>query len=309
MTPKAWLALSLVYVVWGSTYLAIRVVVRTMPPLLASGVRWTIAGIIMLAIGWRGLQGARPTRRQWRDAAIIGTALLLGGNGLVSVAEQRVESGMAALLIATVPLFIALFELAVYRVRPRKTVVLGIVVGFIGTAILVRPQDGGVEVDLVGALVLVAASCIWAGGSLFARRAESPAHPLVASGMQMVTGAAVIFAVASIGGEWGRVQLDDVSRSSVLALLYLILIGSLVGYTSYSWLIRNAKTSTVATYAYVNPLVAVILGALILDERVTTTTLVGGAVILGSVALIVASGAREAKLVADAPEPVGVERA
>lgn len=304
MTPKAWVALSLVYVVWGSTYLAIRVVVRTLPPLLSAGTRWIVAGTILTVAGLRGSRGeVRPTARQWRNALIIGAALLLGGNGLVSVAEERIESGMAALLVATVPLFIALFELIAFRTRPKPLVVVGIVVGFIGTAVLVRPQDGDGHVDLIGALLVVAAAATWAAGSLFARKADMPRRPIVGTGMQMLCGGFIIFLVASIGGEWGRLEPSRVEATSVIGVGYLIVFGSLVGFTSYAWLIRNAKTSIVATYAYVNPLVAVILGALILDEKITTTTIVGGAIIIAAVAMIVGSGSREAKAVAEAAEP------
>ena len=293
MTPRAWVALSLVYVVWGSTYLAIRVVVRTLPPLLSAGSRWVIAGTIMMAIGRRGLRaGSRPTARHWRNAAIIGTALLFGGNGLVSVAERRVTSGMAALLVATVPLFIALFEWIAFRTRPRPAVVVGILMGFAGTAVLVRPRTGSGHVDLTGALVVVAAAATWAAGSLFARKADLPDRPVLATGMQMLCGGAVIFVVATIGGEWGRLHPSHVSATSLIGVGYLIVFGSLIGFSSYAWLIRNAKTSIVATYAYVNPLVAVFLGALILNEKITATTVAGGSIIVAAVALIVGSGTR-----------------
>jgi drug/metabolite transporter (DMT)-like permease len=303
MTPKAWIALSLVYVVWGSTYLAIRVVVRTLPPLLSAGARWVVAGLILLTFSWpRGAQALRPTRRHWINATIIGCALLLGGNGLVSIAERRISSGMAALLVATVPLFIALFELAVYRVRPRPVVVAGIIIGFAGTAVLVQP---GADVDMIGALAIMGATSTWAAGSLFARRADLPSRPILSTGMQMITGGIVIVIVGTIGGEWARLDLGAVSSESWTALAYLALVGSLVGFSSYAWLIRNAKTSIVATYAYVNPLVAVILGALILDEKITSTTALGGGIIIVAVAMIVASGTREARTVVDAAEPSG----
>lgn len=286
MTPRAWLALWAVYIVWGSTYLAIRVVVETIPPLLAAGTRWVVAGGILFALaarsGWE-----RPTWRQVRASTIVGIALLLGGNGLVSVAERRISSGMAALLVATVPLFVALFEWMTARVRPRPVIVAGMALGFAGTAVLVRPQSGSGSVDIVGAFTVLAAAATWAAGSLYARNADLPARPITSTALQMVCGGVAIFIVASVGGEWSRLDTDHVSRASLLGVLYLIVFGSLVGFTSYAWLIRNARTSVVTTYAYVNPLVAVFLGTLILDEAITVTTLAGGAIIIAAVALIV----------------------
>ena len=294
LSPKAWLALLAVYIIWGSTYLAIRVAVRTVPPLLAAGGRWTLAGILMLSFGLRsrGESGERPSwpsARQWGSAAIIGTALCLGGNGLVSVAEKRISSGMAALLIATVPLFVALFDFLRNRARMPMSVIAGLALGFGGTAVLVRPQHGAGAVDTVGALTVLAAGAAWAAGSLYARNASLPERPAVATGMEMLCGGIASLVVSAIGGDFSSFHPAAVSARSLLAIGYLVVFGSLVAFSAYVWLLRNVRISIVTTYAYVNPLVAVLLGWLILNEHVTSTVFVGGSIIIAAVAIIVAS--------------------
>jgi drug/metabolite transporter (DMT)-like permease len=294
LSPKAWLALLTVYIIWGSTYLAIRVAVRTVPPLLAAGGRWTLAGILMLTFGLRHRNGSGerpswPSARQWLSTAIIGTALCLGGNGLVSVAEKRISSGMAALLIATVPLFVALFDFARNRARMPMSVIAGLALGFGGTAVLVRPQHGAGAVDTVGALTVLAAGAAWAAGSLYARNAPLPERPAVATGMEMLCGGIASLIVSAIGGDFGRFHPGAVSTRSLLAIGYLVVFGSLVAFSAYVWLLRNVRISIVTTYAYVNPLVAVLLGWLILNEHVTSTVFVGGSIIIAAVAIIVAS--------------------
>ncbi|MGZ4104476.1 MAG: EamA family transporter, partial [Actinomycetota bacterium] len=267
LSPKAWIALITVYIIWGSTYLAIRVAVRTVPPFLAAGGRWFAAGLIMLAFGFRkGAAGKRPKRpsaRQWWNAAVIGTALCFGGNGLVSVAEKRIPSGMAALLIATVPLFAALFDFVANRARMRLAVVAGLALGFVGTAVLVRPQHGAGAVDTVGALTVLGAAAAWAAGSLYARHASLPERPAVSTGMEMLCGGITLLIASAAGGDFGKVH--HVSWESLLAIGYLLVFGSLVAFSAYVWLLRNVRISTVTTYAYVNPLVAVLLGWLILN--------------------------------------------
>ncbi|MGZ4140233.1 MAG: EamA family transporter [Actinomycetota bacterium] len=291
LSPKAWIALITVYIIWGSTYLAIRVAVRTVPPFLAAGGRWFAAGLIMLAFGFRkGAAGKRPKRpsaRQWWNAAVIGTALCFGGNGLVSVAEKRIPSGMAALLIATVPLFAALFDFVANRARMRLAVVAGLALGFVGTAVLVRPQHGAGAVDTVGALTVLGAAAAWAAGSLYARHASLPERPAVSTGMEMLCGGITLLIASAAGGDIGKVH--HVSWESLLAIGYLLVFGSLVAFSAYVWLLRNVRISTVTTYAYVNPLVAVLLGWLILNESVTPTVFVGGSIIVAAVAIIVAS--------------------
>lgn len=294
LSAKAWLALAAVYIIWGSTYLAIRVAIRTVPPFLAAGFRWCIAGSVMLAFGLRsrgdtGERPPKPTAHQWVSAALIGTALCLGGNGLVSVAEKRISSGMAALLVATVPLFAALFDFVRNRARVRAAVIGGLALGFVGTAVLVRPQHGSSHVDLTGALTVLVASALWAAGSLYARTAPLPERPAVSTGMEMLSGGVALLIASAAGGEFGRFHAGDVSWKSLLAVGYLIVFGSLVAFSAYVWLLRNIRISIVTTYAYVNPLVAVLLGWLILNETVSASVFIGGSIILAAVAIIVAS--------------------
>ena len=298
------MALVAVYIIWGSTYLAIRVAIRTIPPFLAAGVRWSIAGVAMLSFGMRsrdenGERPARPSARQWFSAAVIGTALCLGGNGLVSVAEKRISSGMAALLIATVPLFAALFDFVRNRARMRAAVLAGLGLGFAGTAILVRPQHGAAHVDGIGALTVLVAAALWAAGSLYARTAPLPPKPAVSTGMEMLCGGIALLLASAAGGDFGRFHPGDVSWRSLVAIAYLLVFGSLVAFSAYVWLLRNVRISIVTTYAYVNPLVAVFLGWLILNERVTSTVFIGGSIIIAAVAIIVAWGGERRALPED----------
>ena len=287
---SVWGALVTVWIVWGSTYLAIRVAVRTIPPLMMGSIRFLIAGGLLYLFSVRRGERIedRPTATHWRSAFIIGTALLLGGNGLVSFAEQRVPSGIAALLVATVPLWLAVGDRVRYGRRLSWQTVVGLAIGFGGVVFLVG-QSGAGRIDSLGAAALVAASMFWAAGSLYSRHAPLPRRPLVGTGMEMLAGG-VVLAVASIAtGELGRLDLERVSGESVLGLAYLIVFGSWVGFTAYIWLLRNTRTSLVGTYAYVNPVVAVLLGWALLGETITVRTLLAGAVIVVGVALIVTS--------------------
>lgn len=285
-----WSALWAVYIVWGSTYLAIRVVIDTVPPFLSAGFRFLVAGSLLYLWSIRrgDRLGDRPTRRQWRSAAIIGSALLLGGNGMVVWAELTVPTGIAALLIGTVPLWIALIGGLVLRERTTWREILGIVIGFVGVALLVGPV-GGTGFDPWGVAALLVASISWAGGSLYARRAPLPRRPLVGAAMQMIAGGAALTVVGVAAGELGRLDPGAISLASWVAIAYLVVFGSLVGFVAYAWLLRVARTSLVATYAYVNPVIAVLLGWAILEEAVTIRTLLAGVVIVGAVALIVSS--------------------
>ena len=287
---SVWAALVTVWIVWGSTYLAIRVAVRTIPPLMMGAVRFLIAGGILYLFSVRRGDRVddRPTAEHWRSAFIIGTALLLGGNGLVSFAEQRVPSGIAALLIATVPLWLAIGDRVRYGSRLSWQSVLGLAVGFGGVILLVG-QSGAGRIDSLGAAALVAASLFWAAGSLYSRTAPLPRRPLVGTGMEMLAGGVVLAVVSIATGELGRLDLSSVSGQSVLGLAYLIVFGSWVGFSAYLWLLRNTRTSLVGTYAYVNPVVAVLLGWAMLGETITVRTLVAGGVIVVGVALIVTS--------------------
>ena len=282
-------ALVTIYLVWGSTYLAIAVVVQTLPPLLAAGVRFLVAGVLLLAwCAWRGtLWRARPTLGQWGAAAVVGGLLLLGGNGFVMLAEQRIPSGVTALLVGIVPIWIALLDALVNRHGVSKLVVFGLLAGLAGLAVLVVPASDLSAIDPLGAGMVVVASLSWAAGSLYARGDRLPSAQLVATGMEMLAGG-VLMTLAGMGiGELGRLDPATFSAASLLALLYLVVIGSLVGFTVYIWLLQNLPTSTVATYAYVNPVVAVLLGWLFLREEVTIRTLIAAAVIIGAVVAMI----------------------
>lgn len=287
---SVWAALVAVYIVWGSTYLAIRVTVETIPPLLSAAIRFLIAGGILYALTIRRGDHARdrPRAVHWRSAAIIGAAMLFGGNGLVSVAEQRVPSGLASLIIASVPLWMVAIRVSLLGERVRWLEAAGLMLGFGGIVLLADPfGDGGA--DIVGVATLLVASLSWAGGSLFARRAPLPARPLVGTAMQMLAGGLVLTVVATAAGEWADLDIAAISLESLLGLGFLIVFGSLVGFACYVWLLRSARTTLVSTYAYVNPIVAVFLGWAILGEAVTGRTLLAGGVIVTAVALIVSA--------------------
>ena len=295
MTARAWAALTTVYVVWGSTYLAIMVAIRTLPPLLMSSVRYLVAGAILYAFAAR--RGAtRPSLRHWRSAVVAGAALLVVGNGGVAWSEQRIDSGVAALLIATVPLWIALFDRVFGGRRLATGHVLGLVGGLAGVAALVGPV-GGAGIDAIGALGALVAAVSWAAGSLYARGAALPGDLLLGAAMQMLAAGALLAVVGAASGE--AAQVHTPSLASLGALAYLVVVGSLVAYSSYVWLMRSAPTSIVSTYAFVNPAIAVALGAAFLGEPLTFRVLAASAAIVVSVALIVT--AREPR--ARVPQP------
>jgi drug/metabolite transporter (DMT)-like permease len=287
------IALATVYVVWGSTYLAIRVTDRTMPPLLMSAVRFAVAGVALYVFASRGR--GRPTWREWRAAAIVGAALLLVGNGGVAWAETRLDSGLAALIVAIIPLWVAVLDRFVFGRRLSPAAIFGILVGLVGVALLVRPGGG---IDVVAALTLIATTGAWAAGSLYARGASLPQSPLLAASMQMLC-ASVLLGIAGLAfGEGGQVHGDAFAAKPVIAWTYLVLVGSLVAFSAYAWLLKNVRISIVATYAFVNPVVAVALGAMFLGEQITTTTLAAGASIVAAVVLIVTGGERKPRVAA-----------
>ena len=294
---RVWAALLTVYVVWGSTYLAIRIMVETMPALLSAGVRFAVAGALFYAVlrlrG--GARRVRITKAQVAAAALIGTLLLFGGNGLVTLAEEEVPSGLAALIIGAVPLWVVLLRLIDRDEVPRGTLA-GVAVGFAGLAVLVLPGDRPGDAPLEGMLVIVLASVSWAAGSFYSKRMDLPADTLVSTAFQMLLGGLAMIVVALAAGEGAEVDLRAFSTRSALAFAYLILAGSLLAFTAYTWLLQNAPISTVATYAYVNPVIAVILGALVLSEEVTATVVLGAAAIVLSVAAVVRKESSE-------PEP------
>lgn len=283
---KVAVALAAVYVIWGSTYLAIRFAIETIPPFLMAGARYLTAGAVLYL--WARFRGApRPSLVHWRSALVVGAFLLLAGNGGVVWAEQYVESGLAALLISTEPLWIVIFVwLRPGGKKPGLRVISGLVLGFLGLMLLVRPGSGGSGVDLLGAAVLGLASLCWAWGSLYGQRAKLPESPLLTTGMQMLTGGALLFLASLVTGEPGRFEPAQVSAKSLLALGYLVVFGAIVAFTAYVWLMRVASPVLVSTYAYVNPVVAVLLGWAVANEPLTAGTLIAAAVILTGVALI-----------------------
>ena len=295
------LALATVYLVWGSTYLAIRVTDRTMPPLLMCSVRFLIAGTALYAFASRGR--ARPTLREWRAAAIVGAALLLIGNGGVAWAETRLESGLAALMVAIIPLWMALMDRAFFGRRLSSTAIVGLVVGFAGVALLVRPGGGG---DVLAMLALVGTTAAWAGGSLYARGAVLPESPLLSASMQMLAASAFLGIAGLATGESRGIHSDSFSTKPVIAFVYLVLVGSLIAFSAYAWLLKNVRISVVSTYAFVNPVVAVALGTVFLNEKIGWSTIAAGAAIVVAVVLIVTARAPKKQGVVEISEPLKV---
>ncbi len=290
-------AFAAVYLIWGSTYLAIRFAIETMPPFLMAGVRFTIAGGILYAAA-RALGARGPTRRHWKSALVIGGFLLLGGNGGVVWAEQTVPSGLTALIVAIVPLWMVLFDwLRGSGTRPGAGVALGLLLGFIGVGLLVGPNGlgEGARIDPLGAGVVVLASVLWAAGSIYARHARLPESQPLATGMEMLAGGALLLIAGTGFGEIGRVDLAAISTRSTLALLYLIVFGAIIAFTAYVWLLRVTTPARAATYAYVNPVVAVVLGWSLASEPLGPRVLLAAAMIVGAVVLIVGRPARRAK--------------
>jgi drug/metabolite transporter (DMT)-like permease len=295
-------ALLIVYVVWGSTYLGIAIMIQTLPPLVAAGVRYATAGVLLLAgiAIWRRLRGQpgeRPTRLQWRSAIIIGTLLLLGGNGGVVLAEQRIPSGIAALIVATSPIWMAVLEALVEGQRPGRLAVAGLVAGAVGVAILVVPLEGMAAIDPIGIGLVAGAAISWSVGSIYARRAPLPRSPFLGAGQEMLAGGAVMLGVGVLRGELAAVDPAAFSTASLLAVAYLIVFGSLVAFTAYIWVLHHASISVVSTYAYVNPVVAVALGAIVLGEPMTARTWLASLIIIGAVVAMVSGRPR------DVPEP------
>ena len=300
-TPKQgapiWLGMLVLYVVWGSTYLGIAIAVDTIPPFLMAAARFLLAGAILLAwsIARECRSFVRPSRREWRDSAIVGALLLAGGNGLVAFGEGTVPSGIAALLVALMPVWVAILGGIFLGDRLPRLAVLGIAVGFAGVAILVGPSavGGAGALDPLGLAACLLAPIAWAAGSLFAsRRAALPSRPLVATGLQMSLGGLVLAVMAALSGELATFDPAAVTRDSLLAFAYLTVIGSILAFTVYGWMLRAAPLPLVATYAYVNPVVAVILGWLVLGEAIDPRTVLAGAVIVFGVALIITARGR-----------------
>ena len=289
MKTKLWLALISLYIVWGSTYLAIRFAVETMPPFLHASIRFLISGAILYI--WRSMAGdTKPTKANWKSTAIVGTFLLLGGNGLVGLAEKSVPSGIAALLITTSPFWLTLFEsLRSGGNKPTWLSILGLLIGFSGVFLLIGPSEimgAAHQFDRFGVTLLLIAPVLWSLGSIYARGADMPKSTLMSTGMQMLVGSVALFIVSVVTGELNGFSFGQVSTRSWLGLIYLITFGSLVGFVSYGWLLHNAPVSLFSTYAYVNPVVAVFLGWLLADEVLNARIAVASAIIIGSVFLI-----------------------
>ena len=282
-------AFAALYIIWGSTYLAIFFAIQSIPPFLMAGARFLIAGLIMLAIA--RLRGPlKSTWPDWRTSLIVGACLLLGGNGGVTISEKFVETGLASLIVATVPIYMTLLGwMAGMTPRPSGLVWLGLAGGLVGVAVLLGPElriSNGSRAA-IGMSILLLGSFIWSAGSIYSRSAKHVASPFFAAAQQMICGGLLLMLVGLLAGEARSFHSEKITLLSLGAFAYLVLIGAIVGYTSYFWLLRNCDPSKVATYAYVNPVVAVLLGALFAHEVVTLRTLVAAVLIIGSVALII----------------------
>jgi drug/metabolite transporter (DMT)-like permease len=286
---RVWTALLALYIVWGSTYLAIRFAVDTIPPFIMAGMRFLVSGLILYV--WRRLAGdPSPTPRQWRSTIVIGLLLLLGGNGLVSWAEQHVASGIAALMVASIPLWMVLIDaLRPGGLKPDWTIILGLLIGFGGIALLATSSSSSSAASgmtFYGVTAILVAALLWSLGSIYSRDADMPESSLLSTGMEMLGGSAGLLLVGTVAGEWSGWSPSQVSSASLLGLVYLITFGSLVGFVSYVWLLRNAPLSLVSTYAYVNPVVAIFVGAWLGSEFISTRIILSALIIIGSVAVI-----------------------
>jgi drug/metabolite transporter (DMT)-like permease len=288
------MAFAAVYVIWGSTYLAIRFAIETLPPFLMAGTRFLIAGSVLFV--WSGFRGAsiRQSLAQWRRALILGALLLLCGNGGVTWAEKYIASGLAALLVATEPLWVVMLNWILTHRRPNAKVLFGVVIGLAGVALLVggglREGSAGPTMTLVGVAAIIAATFAWASGSIYANRNPIKATTTMASGMQMLAGGLLLLLMGVLTGDLKQLNVGRVSWLSIASLSYLIVFGSIIVFTAYSWLLRNVSPARAATYAYVNPVVAVFLGWLLANEPVSLRTPVAAAVIIISVVLITTFG-------------------
>jgi len=281
-------AFASIYIIWGSTYLAIRYAVETIPPFIMGGTRFLVSGALLYA--WARYRGAaRPTKLHWRNAILAGAFLLLGGNGAVVWAEQFVPSGLTALLVSILPFWLVIIEwVRPPRRRPVGAVLVGLVLGLIGIIVLVGPGNIGGQGDIrpLGALVLIFGSLSWAIGSFWSRDAELPNSGLLTTGMEMLGGGALLIIVGVLSGELAHFDVHHVSRASAVGLVYLITFGSLLGFTSYIWLLDKVSPAHLGTYAYVNPIVAVLLGWAIAGEVLSIRTAVAAAIVICAVALI-----------------------
>src|SRR6266403_2123870 len=294
------IAFAALYLIWGSTYLGIRFAIETIPPFLMAGTRSLIAGLIMYAIAWA--QGmVKSSWANWRTSLIIGACLLLGGNGGVTISEKYIDSGLAAVIVAVVPIYIVVLGW-VTGMAPRPTAVvwLGLVGGFVGVGILLgsslRFSSNDAHGPAIGMSILLVSSFLWSAGSLYSRTAKHAASPFLTAAQQMICGGLLLLLAGALTGEMRRFHPGSVSILSVASFAYLVIIGAVVGYTAYIWLLRHCDPAKVATYAYVNPIVAVLLGAAFAGETLTMRTLIAAALIIGSVAMVITTQQLRARM-------------
>jgi len=304
-------AFAALYLIWGSTFLGIRFAIETIPPFLMAGARFLAAGLIMYAIAWS--QGiGKSSWANWRTSLIIGACLLLAGNGGVTISEQYIDSGLAALIVAIVPIYIVLLASATGMApRPIPIVWLGLVGGFVGVGILLGPalrvSANGGRHPAIGMSILLFSSFIWSAGSLYSRTAKHAPSPFLTAAQQMICGGLLLLLAGMVTGETRRLHPSSMSILSLASFAYLVIIGAVVGYTAYIWLLRHCDPAKVATYAYVNPIVAVLLGATFAGETLTMRTLVAAGLIIGSVALVIT--AQQLRERAESPISAAIEPA
>lgn len=284
-----------IYLIWGTTYLAMKIGLESIPPFAIAGSRFLIAGsVTYLALRLLGIEP--PSRVQWRNASLIGILLMVGGNGLVMWAIQYIPSGIAAVIVATMPVWMVLFDWLFFKgPAPNRQVVCGLVVGFTGIVLLINPQQtvpGGQSLNIIGCLVCMSAPMFWAFGSLQSRVTDLPSNTFMSVALQMITGGAVLLAISVLLGEHKLIVLSEITLRSISAVVYLMIFGSIIALGTYMWLLRHAPAARVSTYTYVNPIIAVILGWLILDETITFQMLFAIGIILAAVMLIVANKSR-----------------
>ena len=305
------IAFAALYVIWGSTYLGIRFAIETIPPFLMAGARFVLAGVIMYAIAWS--QGiGKSSWANWRTSLIIGACLLLAGNGGVTISEKYIDSGLAALIVAIVPIYIVLLGwMTGMAPKPTPIMWLALVGGFVGVGILFGPalhfSSNDARHPAIGISILLVSSFIWSVGSLYSRVAKHAASPFLTAAQQMLCGGMLLLFVGILTGELRRLHPSSISMLSLTSFIYLVIIGAVVGYTAYIWLLRHCEPAKVATYAYVNPIVAVLLGALFAGETVTMRTLIAAALIIGSVALVITAQQLRARI--EPPVSVALEPA
>jgi drug/metabolite transporter (DMT)-like permease len=294
------IAFAALYLVWGSTYLGIRFAIESIPPFLMAGMRFLLAGVIMFAIAWS--QGAyKSSWANWRVSLIVGACLLLAGNGGVTISEQYIDTGLAALIVAIVPIYIVILGWATgIMPRPLPIIWLGLVGGFAGVGVLLGPAlrvpaNGGRH-PAIGMFILLVSSFVWSAGSLYSRTAKHAASPFLTAAQQMLCGGLLLLLAGILTGELRSFHPQSISMLSLVSFIYLVIIGAVVGYTAYIWLLRHCDPAKVATYAYVNPIVAVLLGAAFAGETLSVRVLIAGALIIGSVAIVITAQQLKARV-------------